>query len=74
MSFTDGQHKVPVAIQRPAPGRLLARSQRWSRGAEARSRQPGRLVLSWISAPGAGGQRRSLSSQESQGTRSPWGR
>lgn len=25
MSVTDGQHKVPVAIQRPAPGRLLAR-------------------------------------------------
>lgn len=38
MSVTDGQHKVPVAIKRPAPGWLLARgqvTQRQSRGAPA---------------------------------------
>lgn len=47
MSVTDGQHKVPVAIQRPAPGRRLTRPQRWSGGAEVRARtSPG----TWSSA------------------------
>lgn len=40
MSVTDGQHKVPIAIQRPAPSRLLAGGD-WA--AEQGSRRPGPL-------------------------------
>lgn len=40
MSVTDGQHKVPIAIQRPAPSRLLAGGD-WV--AEQGSRRPGPL-------------------------------
>lgn len=38
MSVTDGQHKVPIAIHRPAPGPLLARGDG---AAEQGSRKPG---------------------------------
>lgn len=38
MSVTDGQHKVPISIQRPAPRRLLAHGDaRRSRGAAGRA-------------------------------------
>lgn len=38
MSVTDGQHKVPISIQRPAPSRLLAHGdRRRSRGAKGRA-------------------------------------
>lgn len=38
MSVTDGQHKVPIAIQRPAPSRLLVHGdRRRSRGAGGRA-------------------------------------
>lgn len=40
MSVTDGQHKVPIAIQRPAPSPLLARGDL---AAEQGSRRPGPL-------------------------------
>lgn len=40
MSVTDGQHKVPIAIHRPAPSLLLARGDG---AAEPGSRRPGPL-------------------------------
>lgn len=69
---------VSIKCQSQYNARLLAGcSLALSDGAGERRLRPAspeRLVLSPVSAPGAGGQRRCRNARESQGACSPWGR